>query len=117
MRQQFKVYLLALGFVLGVTLRAAAEEPIFTSFDFPGSSFTTARDINSAGEIVGRYVDADNNIHGYLRSRGGVFTSIDVPGAILTNATGINSRHEIVGAVRFPGEPSTTRHGYLLTND
>jgi len=117
MRQQFKVYLLALGFVLGVTLKALAEEPIFTSFDPPGSILATGRDINSAGEIVGRYLDADNNTHGYLRSRDGVFTSIDLPGANLTNATGINSRHEIVGAVRFPGEPSTTRHGYLLTTD
>jgi len=114
MRQQFKVYLLALGFVLGVTLKALAEEPTFITIEVPGATSTTPSDINSSGEIVGRYVSADSSVHGFLRSRCGEFTSIDFPDANLTVARGINSHHDIVGAVRFPGEPTANRHGFLL---
>lgn len=100
-----------------VTSQALADDPVFTTIHFPGSSFTTARDLNAAGEIVGRYGGADKRTHGYLRSPDGEFTSIDVPGANLTAALGINSHHEIVGATRFPGEPTASRHGFLRTSD
>lgn len=100
-----------------VTSEALAEAPVFTTIHFPGSSFTTARDINAQGEIVGRYGGADNHTHGYLRSPDGAFTSIDVPGANLTAALGINAHHEIVGASRFPGDPGTRRHGFLRSAD
>ncbi len=100
-----------------ITSEAAAADPVFTTIHFPGSSFTTARDINAQGEIVGRYGGADNHTHGYLRSPDGAFTSIDVPGANLTAAQGINAHHEIVGASRFPGEPGATRHGFLRRAD
>lgn len=94
-----------------------AGDPVFTEIHFPGSSFTTARDINAAGEIVGRYGGADNHTHGFLRSPDGDYTSIDVPGANLTAALGVNSRHEVVGACRFSGEPNGNRHGFLETSD
>src|SRR5689334_21119650 len=100
-----------------VTSQALGDDPVFTTIHFPGSSFTTARDINAQGEIVGRYGGADNHTHVYLRSPDGAFTSIDVPGANLTSAQGINAHHEIVGASRFPGEPGATRHGFLRTAD
>jgi uncharacterized membrane protein len=100
-----------------VTSQALAADPALTTIHFPGSSFTTARDINAQGEIVGRYGGADNRTHGYLRSPDGAFTSIDVPGANLTAALGINSHDEIVGACRFPGEPGATRHGFLRAAD
>ena len=100
-----------------VMSQALTADPTFTAIHFPGSTFTTARDINAPGEIVGRYGGADNHTHGYLRSPDGEFTSIDVPGANLTAALGINALHEIVGACRFPGEPGATRHGFLRTAD
>jgi uncharacterized membrane protein len=100
-----------------VMSQTLAADPVFTTIHLPGSSFTTARDINAQGEIVGRYGGADNHTHGYLRSPDGTFTSIDVPGANLTAALGVNSHHEIVGASRFPGEPGATRHGFLRTAD
>jgi len=100
-----------------LTSQALAADPVFTTIHFPGSSFTTARDIDAAGEIVGRYGGVDNHTHGYLRSPDGGFTSIDVPGANLTAALGINSQHEIVGAYRSAGEPGPTRHGFLRTSD
>jgi uncharacterized membrane protein len=117
MSRQLRLSLLALSFVLCVTPKALTQDPSFITIHFPESTFTTARDINSAGEIVGRYGGADNHTHGYLRSKQGEFTSIDVPGANLTAALGINSQHEVVGACRFPGELMTSRHGFLLTRD
>jgi hypothetical protein len=38
----------------------------FTSFDFPGATSTLAWGINSAGQIVGIYRDADAIPHGFL---------------------------------------------------
>jgi len=60
MRQQLKLYLLAFSFVLGVTPKALAEDPTFTTIDFPDASKTLALDINPRGDIVGNYdlVDA-----------------------------------------------------------
>jgi probable HAF family extracellular repeat protein len=37
----------------------------YVSFDFPGSTNTTALAINEEGRIVGRYDDAQGNTHGY----------------------------------------------------
>jgi uncharacterized membrane protein len=106
--------LAALG--IGVNLRAAAEEPedwSFTTIDVPGATSTVALDINSAGEIVGSYVEA-NVTHGFLRSRSGEFTPIDFPDANFTRAAGINRRGDIVGTYRLPSDPMQARHGFLL---
>jgi len=48
----------------------------------PGSGFgTQAEDINAAGEITGLYADANNVMHGFLRTREGRLITFDVPGA------------------------------------
>jgi uncharacterized membrane protein len=39
-----------------------------------------ARPINLFGEVAGYYIDANNVVHGYLRSPWGEFTTFDVPG-------------------------------------
>jgi uncharacterized membrane protein len=114
MNRRLKLSCLALGLVMGVSSKLLSQQ--FTPFDFPGSTFTTARDINPAGQIVGRYGTADNRTHGYLRSQAGVFTSIDYPGGNLTAALGISPQGDVVGAVRFPGEPGPKRHAFLLSN-
>jgi hypothetical protein len=36
-----------------------------TTFDPPGSTFTTAVSINSGGEITGNYIDANFASHGF----------------------------------------------------
>ena len=41
----------------------------FTTFDVPGASLTIAFSINPRGDIVGDYVDASGNTHGYLLSK------------------------------------------------
>jgi uncharacterized membrane protein len=83
----------------------------FTSIDFPGSIFSSAHAINSAGQIVGRYTDAGGTNHGWLLS-GGEFTTIDFPDAVFTGAAGINSAGDIVGVyMAVVGGPV---HGFLL---
>src|SRR5260370_13540485 len=96
-----------------VTSQALADDPVFTTIHFPGSSFTTARDLNAAGEIVGRYGGAAKRTHAYRRSPQGDFTSSNVPAANLTAPLGINSHHGVVGATRFPAAPRPRRHGCL----
>jgi len=48
------------------------------------------------GEIVGSYVGADGNTHGYIDNNG-VFTSFDPPGSASTTINGINDKGDIVG--------------------
>jgi len=92
----------------------AADDATFVPFDVPGSVFTTARDINASGDIVGRYLTPDGRQHGYLRTADGAFTTIDYPGANLTAAIGINPQGDIVGAFRVTGQAATSRHAFLL---
>jgi hypothetical protein len=78
--------------------------------DCPGgiALSTSAQGINPAGDIVGSYVDAGHNQHGFLLSMG-QFTSIDVPGALMgvdgtlpTGAGAINPSGEIIGTYTAP---------------
>src|SRR5438270_585464 len=71
----------------------------FATLDFPGATTTTARKINSAGDIVGVYRTNVGSANGFL-DVGGTFTTIDFPGAHSTQATGINDSGEIVGFYR-----------------
>jgi hypothetical protein len=98
-----RLYLFVLTFVLGITLRAEAQDPTFITVDFPNAGppyITQAVGINSQGDVVGLYAKRDSMqqvlFHGFLLSNG-VYTSIDVPGALHTFASGINSRGDIAG--------------------
>src|SRR5690242_2417477 len=96
MRRQSKLYLLALGCLLGATANVFGQGT-FTAIDFPGSASTIPWAINNSGDIVGIYTLADKSTHGFLRTGDGVFTSIDFPGASNTNLYGINSAGDISG--------------------
>jgi uncharacterized membrane protein len=114
MRRRYRLYLLALSFVLALVPKAPAqdEDPTFTTIDPPDSNgtFTNPIDINAPGEIVGLYNSApDGHRRGFLRSKDGEFTTIDFPGSTATNADGINPRGDIVGHTLVNGK----RHGYL----
>jgi uncharacterized membrane protein len=74
---------------------------VFTPFDVPGSSATTALDINAAGTIVGAY-DADGNNHAFVREHN-VYTTLKVPGAVSASATGISDDGTVVGAFTDAG--------------
>jgi uncharacterized membrane protein len=90
----------------------------FIAIDFPAAPSTAALDINSSGEIVGRYPAIGNmETHGFLRDGFGQFTTIDFPNAVFTVAAGINSRGDIVGQYRLHDEDLSVRHGYLRTRE
>lgn len=73
------------------------EDGEFMPFVVPGSTLTTAWDVNPRGEIVGVYRDSANRFHGFVR-QGAAYESIDVPGAMATRAFGINAQGDVVGA-------------------
>jgi len=79
------------------------DDGVFTPLLVPGSNFTTAWDINPAGDIVGVYRRPDNTFHGYLL-RDGAYTSLDFPDATATRAFGINARGDVVGNYAFGGK-------------
>jgi uncharacterized membrane protein len=90
-----------------------AGSPTYTTIDFPGAVATLAVDINDAGQIVGRYIDAGGINHGYLLNED-VYTGIDFPGASFTRAIGINRNGEIVGSYYTPDDKGQREHGFLL---
>ena len=71
----------------------------YTQVDYPGAAQTTVWGIDTAGDVVGSYVDASGNGHGFLLS-GGTYTTIDYPGGY-NFLTGINDLGMIVGFVQF----------------
>jgi uncharacterized membrane protein len=92
------------GRQMGYTIQDGA----FTTFMVPGSTLTTAWDVNPRGDIVGVYRNA-SGVHGYVRTSAG-FTTLDAPGASATRAFGINARGDVVGAYVAGGRT----HGFLM---
>jgi uncharacterized membrane protein len=93
-----------------------ASNGVFTTIDVPGAtSFTIVFGINTAGDTVGGYVDAQGATHGFLR-RGDAITTIDVPGAQGTFAFRANDAGQIVGAYGNEANVPVTQlpHGFLL---
>ncbi|MCC7153937.1 MAG: right-handed parallel beta-helix repeat-containing protein [Bryobacterales bacterium] len=87
-------YLAAL--CLSLASITAASESGFTPIDYPDAKSTTARAINSSGDVVGSFTDSAGLNHAFLL-RGGKFSEIAYPDARQTWAHGINSRGDIVG--------------------
>ena len=109
MKRQWKLYLLALGCLLGATSNAFGQGPTFTAIEFPGAATTLAWGINTRGDIVGGYLNADKSDHGFLLS-GGQYSTIDFPDATFTSADAINQRGDILG--RYVADGLT--RGFLL---
>jgi uncharacterized membrane protein len=69
----------------------------YITIDFPGANSTVAEGIDTAGDIVGYFLDSGNLTHGFLLS-GGIYTQLDVTGTGNgTVAFGINDVGQIVG--------------------
>jgi hypothetical protein len=77
-------------------------------FYAPGSSFTFAQAINSAGIVTGYYA-VSGRILGFLRSASGTITSFAAPGANSTQAYNINT----VGAVAGSCVDAAGHHGFV----
>ena len=109
----FSAFLAAGLFCLSVSPRLLARDYDFVRIDVPNAVLTEARGINARGDIVGNYLDAGENSHGFLL-RKGVFTTIDVPNAAIAQAPfDINARGDIVGTFVDAADVS---HGFLLSD-
>ena len=88
--------IIALGLLLGITGLARAEYA-FTTIDMPGS-YSTVVYANSPNAIAGKYLDANENTHGFIL-RGGAYTTIDVPvpASLYTEINGIAANGQLVG--------------------
>ena len=110
---RFNTMGLALLFAVYIVSSGRADQPGFTTIDFPGAFDTIASGINPAGDIVGWYSNGRGE-HGFLLSKG-AFTAIDVPGATFgTEAAGINPEGDIVGTYYTPTD-GFCPHGFLLS--
>lgn len=87
-----------------------------TTISFPGSNETEAKGINSAGTIVGWYVDANNVQHGFFDS-GGSYVTLDDPHGTDTTPAAVNGNGFVVGSVfdagHFQGFVWTAQLGFL----
>jgi len=74
--------------MLGAGIFAKAQRPRIIEFEAPGAGSTPGsglgtqgENINPAGAITGLYADANNVMHGFLRTRQGRLITFDAPGA------------------------------------
>jgi len=107
-----------LQLIAGLTLfttQSTAQPPRFTTIDVPNSVFTVARAVNSAGAIVGWFIDDTAfKHHGYLRSADGQITQVDFNNdpAQATEALGLSDAGDIVGDYR---DTAGRKRGFLLS--
>ena len=78
----------------------------FMRLDAPGSAQTSGYGISNSGQIVGAYIDALGDRHGFIYN-GGVFNVLAIPGAPDAVPTGINSAGTFVGS--YTDASSTSR--------
>jgi probable HAF family extracellular repeat protein len=109
MRRQRRLSFITLGLWLAAASNILADNPEFTTIDYPGAAATQAQGINARGDIVGFYTTAGVT-HGFLLSEGN-FTTTDFPGASATFPYGINDRGDTVGSYVIAG----VTHGFLLS--
>jgi len=102
------------GFTFGPKHGFLYDNGIFSTFDAPNASGTTASDINNNHEIVGHFQSAtDGGTHGFAYDPGtGLWTTIDVPGAIATFVYAVNDLNQIVGSYT---DSSNNTHGFVGT--
>jgi hypothetical protein len=84
---------------------------------FPQGTFPsefTPMGINSAGAIIGFYVDASSVQHGFVRAPSGTITEFDPTGSIFTNPNAIDEPGEITG---FYVDGSGVGHGFVRAPD
>jgi len=100
-----------------VSLSGRAQ-PLILSYRFqsiapPGSPFSWVRGMNSKGDVVGDYADANWVLRGFLRTHTGTFVTINPPAAVgcqlCTSAFSINDAGVIVGTYR---DSNNVLHGF-----
>ncbi len=106
--------------VAGLALAAAqpaAAQYAFITIDVPGAAGTEVLGL-STRTIVGDFVDAAKNNHGWLlSSKSGNFQQFDVPGAWFTSVSAVNHRGCFGGVYRDDPAHPARRHGFIVVND
>lgn len=90
---KLKTFLSMLGILLFFNT-VNATTYVYTSIDYPDSSYTYVNDINNNGDIVGQYSNG-TSFYGYLFD-GTAYSTLLYPGADNTAALGINDDGIIV---------------------
>jgi len=89
-----------------------SKSGVFTSFDPPGATSSTASTVIPSGAVVGAYTDSGGKGHGYLLYHG-TYTTIDFPGSIFTFVGAANPEQQSVGLYT---DTSNVSHSFLLSN-
>lgn len=69
----------------------SSDSKTTTPINVPGSTTTVPTDINNRHQIVGSYIDASGNSHGFLFAHD-TFKFVDMPGATAARAEAINDK-------------------------
>jgi hypothetical protein len=97
--------------------RPEAVHYTFTTVDFPGAAGTEVLGFTTR-TLVGDFVDAAGNNHGWLLSaHRGEFRQYDVPGAWFTSLSAINHRGHFGGVYRDDPAHPARRHGFIVVED
>src|SRR5206468_7767829 len=108
------------GLVLGRPVLAGPPQNAqyaFPTVDVPGAAGTEILGF-STRTMVGDYVDAAGNNHGWLLpAKSGDFQQYDVPGAWFTSLSAINHRGQFGGVYRDDPAHPARRHGFVVVND
>lgn len=99
----------------GVPQGFILNDGAYSIFNYPGAAGTFLREINNSGTILGFWLDAQGNLHGFLRDSKGSLAPIEMPGAGVggTFAFGLNNIGEVVGM--YFGTDSNL-HGFVLSH-
>ena len=89
-----------------------SKKGVFTSFDPPGATSSTASTVIPSGAVVGFYTDSGGVGHGYLLYHG-TFTTIDFPGSTFTFVGAANPELQMVGLYT---DTSAVSHSFLLSH-
>lgn len=79
-----------------------------------GAASSTAWGINARGDIVGDYVDSQQQEHGFILRKGNL-TLLDLDNQAMTHPRAINARGDIAGG--FMPTTASVQHGFVLTKD
>jgi hypothetical protein len=95
-----------------------AAQGTFTFFDAPDAGKgviqgTVPWGINQSGVIAGYYIDANNLVHGFVRTASGVITEFDATGLSSTYVSGVNRIGQIVGNGAHKAGQTNYVHGFL----
>ena len=113
---------------LFLSLIVSAQEARIVTFDAPGADTkpgdnngTYPTGINAWGAVTGNYVDANNVLHGFLRSPEGKFTTFEAPGVDTTpgsyNGTGPSAINDLGVITGLYYDATGLSHGFLRDPD